>query len=339
MTRRTYTLIVGILLLVGLGVAATRLPTQYAAMGPGVTFNTLGNNQNGTPIITITGTQTHQTTGNLNMTTVSEYDKMDLLSAIRGWLSASQAVVPREELFPPNQTSQQIQQQNTQQFVSSQNSATIAALAYLGYGHVYVSSINDGSSAQGVLKAGDQLVALNGVKVTTQPEVMAVMTKVKAGSTIPVEYKRDGKTATANLKTQAVQGRDGSAIGVDITIDTDAPFQVKIDLPDIGGPSAGLMFALGILDMVGPDNLTGGTFIAGTGTIDAFGNVGPIGGIPLKMLGAVRAGATVFLSPASNCAEAKAHKPSGLQLIKVTTLNDAVQALETLRSGGTPPTC
>jgi PDZ domain-containing protein len=339
MTRRTYTLIVGILLLVGLGVAATRLPTQYAAMGPGVTFNTLGNNQNGTPIITITGEQTHQTTGNLNMTTVSEYDKMDLLSAIRGWLSASQAVVPREELFPPNKTSQQIQQENKEQFVSSQNSATTAALAYLGYGHVYIGSINDGSSAQGVLKPGDQLVALNGVKVTTQPEVMAVMTKVKPGATIPVEYKRDGKTATANLKTGPVQGREGAAIGVEITIDTDAPFQVKIDLPDIGGPSAGLMFALGILDMLGPENLTGGKFIAGTGTIDAFGNVGPIGGIPLKMLGAVRAGATVFLSPAANCAEAKAHKPGGLQLIKVTTLNDAVQALDTLRSGGTPPTC
>ncbi len=118
------------------------------------------------------------------------------------------------------------------------------------------------------------------------------------------------------LATKDVGGEP--VVGVELSAPTyKFPFKVKINLPDIGGPSAGLMFALGIIDKLTPDNLTGGRFIAGTGEIDPTGQIQPIGGIQQKMAGAREAGATIFLSPASNCANTTGAVPSGLRLVKV----------------------
>jgi len=128
---------------------------------------------------------------------------------------------------------------------------------------------------------------------------------------------------------------------VEIRDEADYPFSVEISLKDVGGPSAGLMFALGIVDKLTPGSLTGGKFIAGTGTIDDSGHVGAIGGIAQKMVGARRKGATVFLSPAGNCAQARDTVPDGLRLVRVKTLSDAVEALEDLKAGRVDevPTC
>ena len=110
---------------------------------------------------------------------------------------------------------------------------------------------------------------------------------------------------------------------------------------DIGGPSAGMMFALGIIDKLTPMNLTGGKFIAGTGEIEASGKVDPIGGIQQKMVGARDAGATVFLTPATNCSDTKGAVPAGLRLVKVSTLSQAVTYLEDLKAGNSQavPSC
>ncbi|MGH3670280.1 MAG: S16 family serine protease, partial [Pseudonocardiaceae bacterium] len=117
------------------------------------------------------------------------------------------------------------------------------------------------------------------------------------------------------------------------------PFTTTITLADVGGPSAGLMFALAIVDKLTPGALAGNIFVAGTGTIVPAGQVGSIGGIPLKMISAREAGATVFLVPAGNCAEAVQHVPAGLRLVRVNTLTDAVHALDQLRGGQQPPHC
>lgn len=340
MTRRTYTLIAGVVLLIALGVTASQLPVQYVALGPGVTLNTIGTGY-GQQIITVKGTTPRATSGHLNMTTVSETDHLDLISAIRGWLAADTAVVPREEIYPANKTDQQIAQQDTQQFKSSQAAAVTAALGYLHYGYVVVQQVEKGSPATGKLRAGDTIASLNGTRVSTRAAIAAVMTKVQPGTTVSVGYVRDAKFGTTAITTEAVKGRAGSALGVDITAQAKAPFDVSISSlsNNIGGPSAGLMFALGIVDKVGPTDLTGGRFIAGTGEINPFGDVAPIGGIPLKMIGARQAGATVFLSPAGNCAEATSHKPAGLTLVRVTTLSDAVTALKEIDAGKPAPAC
>jgi len=128
---------------------------------------------------------------------------------------------------------------------------------------------------------------------------------------------------------------------VGLSLEERAKFDVTVEigLKDVGGPSAGLMFALGIIDKLGRESLTGGRAIAGTGEITAEGVVGPIGGIPQKMLGARESGATVFLVPADNCEEAKKARHDGLQLVKVGTLKEALDALKALREGGTPQSC
>lgn len=342
MTRRTYTLIAGIVVLAALIVAASLLPTQYAAMGPGVTFNTLGRDTDGKQVVDVTGRETNKVSGNLNMTTVSELDKLDILSAIRGWFDSDEAVVPREVLFPPDKTSKQIQQEDAQDFIESQDSALSAALTYLHYPNkVVVVAFADKSPAKGVLATGDAIEQVNGHKVTNYKSLQAVMEKVAPGTPVSVTYQRGKKTATARVTTTtpAKKSTKGAAFGISVSYQRFAPFNVTFNLKDIGGPSAGLMFALGLLDKIGNVDLTGGRFIAGTGTIRPNGAVGPIGGIPLKMIGARRAGATIFLVPQGNCAEAKAHHPSGLRLVKVTSLQSAVKALKTLNAGGNPPSC
>lgn len=119
--------------------------------------------------------------------------------------------------------------------------------------------------------------------------------------------------------------------------------KVTLELADVGGPSAGLMFSLGIIDKIQGDgrggDLTGGRTIAGTGTITASGEVGPVGGVPLKVVAARRDGATVFLLPRSECSQASENLPDGLRLVPVRDLDDAVSALKALSSEGKVPSC
>ena len=128
-------------------------------------------------------------------------------------------------------------------------------------------------------------------------------------------------------------------IGIEVQQQYKFPFTVTIDVGNIGGPSAGMMFALGIIDMLTTENLTGGKFIAGTGEITPAGQVEPIGGIQQKMAAARSAGATVFLTPSANCANTAGAVPAGLRLVKVSTLSQAVSDLEALKAGKSVPSC
>ena len=343
MSRRVVTLVTGAVLLLALLVGGSQLPVPYAELGPGPTLDTLGVDQSGEEIIKLTGRDPDKTSGHLNLTTVSVRDRLDLLAAMRGWLDPDRAVVPREEIFPPGQTEQETEQKNTRDFVTSQNSAELAALAYLDFTEVVVSSLVEGSPSEGKLAEKDVLTAVQGQAVGDVSDLARVLGATKPGTTVTVAYERGGRAGTAQVKTVEGAGESGgkrAVLGVGVTLQSTAPFKVKIALDDkIGGPSAGLIFALGILEKVGADDLTGGKFIAGTGTIDVSGTVGPIGGIPLKLIAAKEKGAAVFLVPGGNCAEATRRPPAGLQLVKVDTLGGAVDALDAIRGGRPAPTC
>jgi PDZ domain-containing protein len=343
MSRRVLTLITGAVLLFALLVGGSQLPVPYAELGPGPTLDTLGADQSGKPIIQVTGRAEDKTSGHLNLTTVSVRDRLDLLGALRGWLDPERAVVPREEIFPPGQTAQQTDEKNTRDFVTSQNSAELAALAYLKLTKVVVSQVASDSPSHGKLAAKDTIVAVQGRKVSNVTQLGDVMQTVKPGSTVTVAYERGGRAGTTQITTTEgtdENGKTRAVLGVGVTLASTAKFQVKIALDDrIGGPSAGLMFALGILEKLGTDDLTGGRFVAGTGTIDVSGAVGPIGGIPLKLIAAKDKGATAFLVPAGNCAEASRKPPAGLRLIKVDSLSSAIGALDALRTGQPTPAC
>jgi len=337
MRRRGITLLVGTVMLIVLIVFAWNVKVPYVELGPGPTWDTLGKD-NGTEIITVAGAPTSTSAGQLRMTTVGVLDDISLWQALRGWIAGDDSVVPREVVYPPDKTTDQIDQQNAQDFTQSQNSATTAALRELGYPVlVSVTDVVAGGAAAGHLQAGDVITSVDGTPVTSATKLTGLIKAKPTGTPLTVGYTRAGAPGTASIAAKDDNGTP--RIGISIKESQPSPITVNISLANVGGPSAGLMFALGIVDKVQPADLTGGLKIAGTGEIDEDGNVGIIGGIDHKMVAAKRDGASVFLVPAGNCAEALDHQVRGLQLVKVTTLDDALHQLETLRAHGTPTAC
>ena len=328
-------------------VVASFVSVPYVILSPGPTLNTLGalgTKPGSKPLIQISGHRTYPTKGHLNMVTVSyqggPQDSFNIFTALQAWLSPHEAVVPEQELFGTGQTQQQVARQDTQQMVSSQQTAQAAALCQLGIKFDTIDTITtveQGMPAAGALKAGDVITAVDGKPVTCRADAGDLIRARKPGDPVVLTVSRGGTTKHFRLKTANVQG--APVVGVNVAENYKFPFPIKFNVGDIGGPSAGMMFALGIIDKITRDDLTGGKFIAGTGEIEANGKVDPIGGIQQKMAGARAAGATVFLTPAANCPDARGAVPAGLRLIKVSTLSGAIADLTALRAGRPAPSC
>ncbi|MBM7087255.1 PDZ domain-containing protein [Streptomyces sp. NPDC012461] len=361
MPRRTATMLASTLMLIALLCAGVFIPVPYAEMSPGPTVNTLGEHD-GEPVLQIAGRKTYPTDGHLNMTTVrvtsADY-RMNLVEAVYGWLAHDNKVVPHDTLYPDGKTEEESTQENAEEFSQSQESAKVAALKELDVpvkSWVIVSTVVKGSPAEGRLHAGDVIKAVDGKKVAEPADVAELVTAHEPGEDVvftivpAAEQEAAEKEKRAPKKTEKVTittataddgGEKRAIVGISAGTDHTFPFSIDIKLADVGGPSAGLMFALGIYDKLTPGSLTGGRFVAGTGTIDDNGKVGPIGGIQMKTVGARDKGAEFFLTPADNCATAVKDVPDGLTLVEVKTLEDALGALEDIRAGDTAdlPTC
>jgi Lon-like protease len=343
MSRRSATLLVaaaGVLVAIIVAVVA---PVPYVALLPGPTLNTLGG-QSGKPLIQIRGHRTYPTRGNLNMVTVSFLGgpgtHFNIFGALDAWLSPHDAVVPESEIFTPGQSSQQVAREDTEEMANSQQTATAAALCQLNIPFRTVDTVQAtvaGMPAAAALRPGDVITAVNGTPVTCRADAGTLIKARKPGSAVELTILRHGATEHVRLVTANVQGVP--EIGVEIVESFAFPFNVTFNIGEIGGPSAGLMFALGIIDKITPDNLAGGRFIAGTGEIEANGTVDPIGGIQQKMAGARAAGATVFLTPVANCPDTAGSVPAGLRLIKVSSLAGAIADLDALKAGRPVPSC
>ncbi|MCZ2812445.1 PDZ domain-containing protein [Modestobacter sp. VKM Ac-2979] len=340
MTRRTTVLVAGTLLLLVFGMLGTLLPVPFVAQVPGPTYNTLGD-IDGTPIISVEGREPNDVSGNLNLTTVGiPQDELTLVGAVQGWFDSEVVVVPREQVYPSGRSVQETQAENRQAFLTSEQAARGAALGELGYSEaVVVQELAEESASEGRLEAGDAIDAVDGTPTSDLDALSAVLAATPPGSEVVVDYRRRGEPGSTTVTTSAAAEGEGSALGVLVLQTPYAPFDVGIEVADVGGPSAGLMLALGIIDLVGDTDLTEGAVIAGTGTIDTEGVVGPIGGIPLKLVAAREIGAELFLVPAENCAEAVQNAQEGLPTARVATLDDALTALADLRAGRTPTPC
>jgi PDZ domain-containing protein len=317
----------------------------YVVLSPGPTENTIGEVDK-KPVITVTGRQTYPTDGALRLVTVAYQggptSRIDLLTALRGWIDPAVAVVPEETIFPKTSSPQQVEEENTVEMSNSQDFAKAAALTELKIPYstvVSVVSTEKGRPADGTVKKDDEITAVDGKAVSDVETVSDAVKAHKPGDQVTLTVTRGD--ARIDVPLQAVAGADGKPIvGVVMQAKYKFPFKVDINVGDVGGPSAGLMFSLGILDKLTPGDITGGKDIAGTGTMAPTGEVGPIGGIAQKLVGARESGATVFLTPPDNCAEAMKAVPDGLRLVKADTLHDAVGALDALRTGkGNVPAC
>jgi Lon-like protease len=345
MSRRALTLLIAAIGAGGALFVAAALPVPYVALVPGPTYNTLGP-LGGKAIIQITGHRTYAAPGHLNMVTVSYFGgpgarpPFNIFAALTAWLSPHEAVVPQSELFPAGQTQQQVARQDTEQMVNSQQSATAAALCQLGIRFTVIDTISatiKGLPAARVLRRGDVITAVDSQPVTCRATAGALIGLVPAGQRMVLTVTRAKQTL--RIPIAKVEYHGTPVIGVSLAESFAFPFQVKINIGNVGGPSAGMMFALGIIDKLTPANLTGGKFIAGTGEIQVNGAVGAIGGIQQKLAAARAAGATVFLTPAANCADTSGAVPAGLRLVKVATLAGAIAALQALKAGRPVPSC
>ncbi|GAA1764691.1 PDZ domain-containing protein [Nocardioides hankookensis] len=333
MTQRTLAGLLAVPLLLALWVAAAFEALPYVTYSPGLTVNVLGDNDQGKPIIQIDGKPTYADDGQLRMTTVyvSQRDAHNhLFELMHDWISRSDAVYPKAAIYPEGGTVEQDKQEGQQEMTSSQDAATAAALTQLGYDvtEAVVSGVEKGSPADGQLESGDVILTVDGTKTLDSDDVVSAVTAAEAGKPIAFEVRRKGRTVQVSVTPRQVDGHPQVGIQVG-TKTTDFPVDVTIAIdPSIGGPSAGLMFSLGIYDSLTKGSLTDGRTIAGTGTIDAAGNVGPIGGIQQKIVGARNDGAELFLVPPDNCDEAVGAQNGDMRLVEAPSTESAIDSIK-----------
>lgn len=332
------------------------VPAPFVIEQPGPVYNTLGTDQavgsqpsaDAKQLITIPSQTTYPTAGSLDLLTVSVVGNPDQrpswFDIIGAWFDPSRAVQPIDQVFPPGTTTEQSNAANAALMVDSQQDAIAAALNQLGYQfpqNVEVKQLIPGTPAAKVLKTGDEITSVNGKTVTSVAELRSAVTANGAGKPAEIGIVRDGTASTVEITPEKTQGQ--VVLGIGAGMDYSFPFDVNIQLNNVGGPSAGQMFALGIIDKLTPGKLNGGKKVAGTGTIDNTGTIGPIGGIRQKMFAARdTGGASYFLAPASNCDEVTGHVPSGLHVFAVKTLADSLAVLKAVSSGSSTsglPTC
>jgi PDZ domain-containing protein len=338
--------------LVGVTVVAM-LPAPFVVEQPGPVYNTLGSQKSGgaeVPLISIPSQKTYPTDGSLDMLTVrivgNREDPLSWVEVAGAYFDPSRAVLPIDEIYPVGETVQQSDEQGRIDMQNSQKEAIAAALTNLG--HTFPSRLDvvetqKGGPADGVLLPGDIITTVNGQTFADVSGLRAEIAKNGSDKPATVVVQRGGEEKTFEI-TPVQSGGDPSVpiVGIIVGSDYDFPFDVKIQLENVGGPSAGMMFALGIIDKLTPGELNGGADVAGTGTITGAGLVGPIGGIRQKLYGARDAGAKWFLAPASNCDEVTGHIPAGLTVFAVTTLDDSLAALKAIAANGDTsalPTC
>lgn len=343
--RRSRTLRASGILAVVLGLSALVLPTRFVVESPGPAFNTIGEVE-GTRLLSISGEKTYPTSGTLDMTTVyvqgGGQKRLPFLSVLEGWVSPHQDVIPEELVIPRGTTSEETSEQNTVAMDDSQQLSTAAALTELQIPFrqsLTVAGFATDQNSQQV-EVGDVLLGINGKPIVGMPDLRAAL-KAAGDKPSELEIERKGKKQTVTVTTTA--GAEGQRqIGIYLGNTFKFPLTVKFGLENVGGPSAGMMFALGIMDKLTPGAMTGGKDFAGTGTIAVDGTVGPIGGIAQKLVGARDAGAEYFLAPADNCSDVIGRVPSGLDVIKVETLQEARTTVEGIAGGKDPasfPSC
>lgn len=341
-------------LLTALFILLAFLPVPFAVRGPGPTLDTIGGDP---PLITVVGAPTFPTgEGELRLTTVTVSGGPDegipLFDALLGWLRSDSTVVTRSEQFPPGQDQQELSDYQIAQMNASQQNATAAALQELGYEldmTITVAELMPDFPPATLLEVGDVLKVITAAGQRTELETFGQLTgrlaELPAGTEVELEVERAGKLVPVTFPTSARPAGDdrpGSVLGVWVFTEvTEFPVTVSFDIDRIGGPSAGMMFALGIVDLLTEGEMTGGVNIAGTGTMSVDGQVGPIGGIMQKVYGAKRDGATWFLAPVTNCRDLAGGTPDGIGVVPVATLEEAIVAVAAIAAGegDTLPAC
>ncbi|MFM1952923.1 MAG: hypothetical protein RL187_132 [Actinomycetota bacterium] len=325
-------------------------PAPYVIDNPGPTYDTLGAVPVGDDemdLIQISGDATYESTGSLLLTTVTRSGNPESLpgwfDVMVGWFDPTRTVIPVDVAYPPGISLEQNREAAAIEMENSQQEAVAAALSYLGVPYtskLVVSQALEGGPSEGVLLPGDIVLSASGIAVESVTQLREIIAESGVMTPLEMSVEREGQPVTVEILPRMSEGSERvPMIGILVSGTYEFPVDVDIALENVGGPSAGVMFALGIVEKMTPYDLTGGRIIAGSGTITAEGEVGPVGGIRHKLFGAHNAGAQWFLAPVDNCPDVIGHIPAGLTVIPVSTLADATRALELIETGGALPSC
>ncbi|QIM16802.1 PDZ domain-containing protein [Leucobacter insecticola] len=325
---------------------AAVIPSPYSIERPGPFVDTLGDatlEDETIPVIQISDLQTYPTTGELNLLTVSilgtPEHPLSWLSLVPALFDPSQRIAPRTEFFPEGVSEKERETANTAMMDTSQMQSAAAAFRELGEPvsiQLSVAGISEDGPAEGILEQGDVILTVGGQEIASFEQLRRVIVDAGADRPLAVTVLRGDEELSLTLTPRVPDGGDSPMLGAAISSSYELPAEVKISLSQIGGPSAGMIFAIGIYDLLTPGPLLDGLTVSGTGTISEEGDVGAIGGLAQKMWAASRAESDLFLMPLENCAELPDQIPAGLTVAPVSTLNEAIKAIETATSGGTP---
>jgi PDZ domain-containing protein len=317
------------------------LPLDYVTYRPGYTVDVLAETE-GSEIIQVDGHPTYRDDGELRMTTVlvslprdDDGDcgsgcRKNLYELMAAWIDPDDAVYPYDAVYDDAETQESNDRDGAVAMVTSQDAAIAVALRELGIkftSAVEVSFVQEGMPAEGKLLVRDILLEINGAKVTSAQQLYDAVQDTGPGESVDLRIRRDRTELDVSIEPTTVDGE--RLIGITPGNGFEFPFDVKVDIdPDIGGPSAGLMFSLAIYDTLTPGSLTGGRTVAGTGEIDPGGKVGAIGGIQQKIAGAREDGAELFLVPADNCEDALGADAGDMRLVRATTMPESLGAIQ-----------
>jgi PDZ domain-containing protein len=291
----------------------------------------------------IEGSRVYDSEGKLYLTSVGIDDNVRFYEALLDMANRDVQLVPRGRLYPDNQDSTEIDEENALLMDRSKETATVVALREVGYkiepSGVQVTQVVSGAPADGKLRAGDEILAADGRAVDSTEELRRAITSHKPGEEVDFRVKRDKDEKTVAVAVQEVENQP--RVGILLRdLFPDLPVKVTIETENnIGGPSAGLMFTLSIIEKLTREDLTGGRRIAGTGEIALDGSVLPVGSVDEKLISVHRLGVTTFLIPAENCAGVRGQVPDGLRLVKVSKLDDALRFLRDPKAAETAPGC
>lgn len=328
-----------ILAIVGLGIiGGFFIPTPYVALVP-------GNARPTEDLVDVSGLEIYPSDGEVLFTTVRLKSRPNIWEYL--WLTndGDATVVPEDVIFG-DRTPEENREANLQAMTDSKEIAVSVALEQLGYEAitptgVFVAEVVAGSAADGLLERGDVLLAVDGVEILSDTDLVDSLSDRLAGDIVVLTLQRHTSTDTEELEL-TLGGREddpnagflGVAPQTRIEMNTELPFEVDIDSGSVGGPSAGLAFTLAILDQLTEGELTGGADIAVTGTMSVDGRVGAVGGVPQKAAAVRELGIEVFIVPRALgeavLAEVEERAGDDLRIIPVDDLDEALAVLETL---------
>jgi Lon-like protease len=341
MSQRTMAALLALPLMLVLLVLVAIQPLPYVTYSPGPTVDILST-RDGEETVQVSGHKAHYDDGELRLTTIyvdQPQEDVTLDRLVAAWLDPTEAVYPRSAVYDPDETDETNDTESAVQMVSSQDAAVATALTELGYDVepvVEVLNVQEDYPADGRLKVRDVLVRIGGQEIRTAQDVVDAVDAAPVGEPLGFTVLRKGEEVEVQVTPEEFDGdkRIGITPGPGFTF----PFEVSVDIGDgIGGPSAGLMFSLAIYDTLTPGSLTDGEVVAGSGTIDAEGRTGPIGGIQQKIAGAEADGARLFLVPPDNCPDTRGIDSGDMRLVRADTMHDAVEAIQTWVDDPTAP--